>query len=88
MAYNTQCTHNNEYKKGYSINQWGISRMELAHLLGFSTFAEYKLKKRMAETSDAVYKLLNQLLEAYTPAALKEVAEVEALAREMEGNDF
>ena len=37
---------------------------------------------------DAVYKLLNQLLEAYTPAALKEVAEVEALAREMEGNDF
>ena len=42
----------------------------------------------MAETSDAVYKLLNQLLEAYTPAALKEVAEVEALAREMEGNDF
>ena len=44
--------------------------MELAHLLGFSTFAEYKLKKRMAETSDAVYKLLNQLLDAYTPAAL------------------
>lgn len=42
----------------------------------------------MAETSDAVYKLLNQLLDAYTPAALKEVAEVEALAREMEGNDF
>ena len=42
----------------------------------------------MAETSDAVYKLLNQLLDAYTPVALKEVAEVEALAREMEGNDF
>ena len=62
--------------------------MELAHLLGFSTFAEYKLKKRMAETSDAVYKLLNQLLDAYTPAALKEVAEVEALAHEMEGDDF
>ena len=88
MAYNTQCTHNNEYNNVDIIKQLVNIRMELAHLLGFSTFAEYKLKKRMAETSDAVYKLLNQLLEAYTPAALKEVAEVEALAREMEGNDF
>ena len=35
-----------------------------------------------------MHKLLNQLLDAYTPAALKEVAEVEALAREMEGDDF
>ena len=88
MAYNTQCTHNNDYNNVDIIKQLVNIRMELAHLLGFSTFAEYKLKKRMAETSDAVYKLLNQLLEAYTPAALKEVAEVEALAREMEGNDF
>ena len=88
MAYNTQCTHNNEYNNVDIIKQLVNIRMELAHLLGFSTFAEYKLKKRMAETSDAVYKLLNQLLDAYTPAALKEVAEVEALAREMEGNDF
>ena len=88
MAYNTQCTHNNDYNNVDIIKQLVNIRMELAHLLGFSTFAEYKLKKRMAKTSDAVYKLLNQLLEAYTPAALKEVAEVEALAREMEGNDF
>ena len=88
MAYNTQCTHNNEYNNVDIIKQLVNIRMELAHLLGFSTFAEYKLKKRMAETSDAVYKLLNQLLDAYTPVALKEVAEVEALAREMEGNDF
>ena len=78
MAYNTQCTHNNDYNNVDIIKQLVNIRMELAHLLGFSTFAEYKLKKRMAETSDAVYKLLNQLLEAYTPAALKEVAEVEA----------
>lgn len=46
-------------------------RMEIAQLLGYDNFAEYNLKERMAQNSDAVYKLLNQLLEAYTPAAQK-----------------
>ena len=88
MAYNTQCSHDNEYNNIEIIKQLVNIRMQLAQLLGFPTFADYKLKKRMAETSDTVYKLLNQLLDAYTPAAQKEVAEVEALARELEGDDF
>lgn len=88
MAYNTQCTHDNEYNNVTIIKQLVNIRMQLAQLLGYPTFADYKLKKRMAETSDAVYKLLNQLLEAYTPTARKEVEEVEALAHELEGEDF
>ena len=63
-------------------------RMEIAQLLGYDNFAEYNLKERMAQNSDAVYKLLNQLLEAYTPAAQKEYAEVQALARSEEGENF
>ncbi len=88
MAYNTQCTHDNEYNNVTIIKQLVNIRMQLAQLLGYPTFADYKLKNRMAETSDAVYKLLNQLLEAYTPTARKEVEEVEALAHELEGEDF
>ena len=42
----------------------------------------------MAENSDAVYKLLNQLLEAYTPTAQKEYLEVQEPAREEQGDDF
>jgi peptidyl-dipeptidase Dcp len=42
----------------------------------------------MAENSLNVYQLLNQLLEAYTPTAHKEVAEVVALAKELEDEDF
>jgi len=42
----------------------------------------------MAENSGNVYKLLDQLLDAYTPTAKQEYAEVEALARQLEGNDF
>ena len=42
----------------------------------------------MAENSGNVYKLLDQLLDAYTPTAKQEYAEVEALARQLEGSDF
>lgn len=42
----------------------------------------------MAEHSENVYKLLNNLLEAYTPTARQEVEEIRALARELEGEDF
>ena len=42
----------------------------------------------MAANSNNVYQLLNQLLEAYTPTAQKEVAEVQTLAKELEGEEF
>ena len=63
-------------------------RLERAQLLGFETAADYVLTRRMAENSDNVYNLLNQLLEAYTPTARHEVEEVQALAQEIEGEDF
>ena len=63
-------------------------RQERAQLLGFSTAADYVLTRRMAENSTNVYRLLDQLLEAYTPTAQREVAEVKALAQELEGKDF
>ncbi|WP_455673593.1 M3 family metallopeptidase [Phocaeicola sp.] len=88
MAYNTQCAHDNEFNNMDVIKQLVNIRMELVQLLGYPTYADYVLKKRMAETSDAVYNLLNQLLDAYTPTAQKEVAEVEALAHRLEGDDF
>lgn len=42
----------------------------------------------MAENSKSVYKLLNQLLEAYTPTAQQEYKEIQELAREEQGADF
>ena len=88
MAYNTQCTHDDELNNLDIVKQLVNLRMELAQLLGFEDYADYVLRKRMAENSQHVYKLLNQLLEAYTPTAHQEVAEVEALAQETEGQDF
>ena len=88
MAYNTQCTHDNEYNNMEIVKQLVNLRLERAQLLGFQTAADYVLTRRMAENSDNVYQLLNQLLEAYTPTAHQEVAEVQALAQELEGEDF
>jgi peptidyl-dipeptidase Dcp len=42
----------------------------------------------MAGTTDAVYNLLNQLLAAYKPVAMDEVAELQKFAAEKEGADF
>ena len=88
MAYNTQCTHDNEQNNLEIVKQLVNLRMQLAQLLGFKDYADYVLRKRMAEDSEHVYRLLDQLLEAYMPTAHQEVEAVEALARRMEGNDF
>lgn len=63
-------------------------RLELAKLFGHDNFAEYQLKNRMAGNPDAVYNLLNQLLEAYKPVADAEVAELQKFAAETAGADF
>ncbi len=88
IAYNTKCTHDNEFNNIEIVKKLVNTRMKIAQLLGYKDYAEYTLKKRMAENSDAVYKLLNQLLEAYTPTAQKEYLEVQELAREEQGDDF
>ena len=57
-------------------------RLELAQLRGHTTFASKVLTKRMAGSPEAVYRLLDELLEAYLPVAKEELAKVEAFARE------
>ena len=58
------------------------TRLALAKLFDKKTYAEKSLYKTMAETPENVYKLLNQLRDAYMPAAREEVKELEEYARE------
>ena len=88
LAYNTKCTHDNEYNNLEVVKEIVNTEMAIAQLLGYKSYADFTLEKRMAENSDNVYKLLNDLIEAYKPTALKEVAEVEALAKITQGADF
>ncbi len=88
MAYNTRCTHGDAQDNMDTVRQIVNRRMQLAQLLGYKTYADYALENRMAHDSQSVYRLLDQLLEAYMPTATDEVKAVQALARELEGDDF
>ena len=88
MAYNTQCTHDDGFNNIDIVRKIVNCRLQIAQLLGFPTFADYVLKNRMAENKENVFQLLNELLEAYAPAAKKEVERISELAKETEGADF
>ncbi len=88
LAYNTICTHDN-YNNNFEIVSAIVNkRRELAQLLGYSDYAEFVLEKRMAENKDNVYKLFDDLVNAYMPTAQKEVSDITKLATEENGDDF
>ena len=88
MAYNTKCTHDNSENNFEVVTRLVNLRREVAQLLGYKSYAEYVLKRRMAENIDNVYDLLHRLIQEYKAPAQKEVAEIQELARRMEGADF
>ena len=88
MARNTLCIKDNDTNNLELCKRLINLRREMAQLLGYDTFADYVMKHRMATTVENVYKLLNDLIEAYKPTAIQEREEVEALAKEEEGVGF
>lgn len=79
MAYNTLCTHDNGNSNVEIARKIVNLHREMAQLLGFKTYADYALSRRMAENTQNVYQLLDSLMEAYMPTARAEVKEVEQL---------
>ena len=88
MAKNTECIHDNSENNLVICKRLINLRRELAQLLGHKTYADYVLKHRMAGNVRSVYKLLNDLITAYKPTAVKEIEAIEKMARKMEGKDF
>lgn len=88
MAKSMVCLHDNEENNKDICRRLVNLRMEMAQLLGSKTYAEHKLKHRMAGNTRNVYKLLDQLTEAYKPTAIKEVEAIEKYAKRIEGKDF
>ena len=87
-AYNTQCIHGDAADNTENVRKIVSLRLELAQLLGYKTYAEYALKRRMAEKPANVYSLLQQLLASYKHPAEAEVNEVLQFAKQSEGEDF
>lgn len=88
MAYNTLCTHDNETNNEEICKRLINLRRERAQLLGYDTFADMVLERRMAANIDNVYGLLNNLIDAYKPTAIKEREELIEMAKRENGEDF
>ena len=80
MARNTVCTHDNTENNIEICKRIVNLRREIAQLLGYKTYADYVLKRRMASNTRGVYRLLNNLVDAYKPTAVKERDELRKLA--------
>ena len=76
MAYNTKGIHDNENNNIEICKRLINLRREIAQLLGYKTYADYVLSRRMAKNVRSVYRLLNQLVDAYKPTAIKEMEEL------------
>ena len=80
MARNTVCTHDNAENNLEICKRLVNLRREIAQLLGYKTYADYVLKRRMASNTRGVYRLLNDLIDAYKPTAVKEREELKRFA--------
>lgn len=86
MAYNTKAL-GGEFDNQENIKKIVTLRLKIAQLMGYKDYAAYALHKRMAENEKNVYSLLDELLKAYKPTAMKEIAEVQDFAK-TKGADF
>ena len=82
--YNRQCT-SGEYCNLDVLRDIANTRLEIARLMGYETFADYKLQHTMAQTPDNVYDMLNRLRDAYLPVERDEMERLSRFASELEG---
>lgn len=77
-----------EYDNKEVVRQIANKRLELAKLLGYSDYAAYELKDKMARNEESVYQLLNELLVAYKPLAMNEYEAVSGFSLGKENKNF
>lgn len=81
LAYGSKSFKGNEFDNQENVKRIAALRLEMAHLLGYTNYADYALERRMATNPAGVYKLMDDLYEASFNKANKEKAEVQDYAR-------
>ena len=82
MAYNSRCI-GGEFDNTQNIIDIANTRLELAQLFGKPDFAVKSLHRTCAETEETVMNFLDQLRDAYMPAAKAEVQELQEYANSL-----
>lgn len=86
-AYLTRAT-SGEFDNRPVLRDIVNTRRQISVLLGEQSYAQFALRRRMAEKPEAVYHLLDKLSEAYLPVAKSEVSAVQGFAIGMEGKNI
>jgi len=78
----------NEYDNVEIVRSIVNTRLALANLLGYKTYADYVMQYTMAKTPANVFKLEDKLLKAYRPTASQEMSALQGFARGYEKKDL
>lgn len=85
-AYNAQCS-GGEFSNMEIIRDIASTRLAIAKLLGYNTFAHFQLKNKMAGTPGRVFQMLNQLKDAYSGPQKRDMEQLTRYASRLEGRD-
>lgn len=91
QAYTTRASENGPNAGTWDnteiINETLQLKHEIARMLGFATYSERSLAKKMAQTTDQVMGFLNELVEKARPQGLQEFDTLQSFAKENYGMD-
>ena len=85
IAAGKKAFQNNEFDNQKITLKIAKLRFERANLLGYRTHSDFVLEERMAQNPDKVKSFLNDLLSKAKPAAKREMAQLSAFAKELDG---
>lgn len=83
-----RCMKGDEFDTQAIVKRLAQLRAEKATLLGFNSFAAWKLQDQLAATPENVTNFLSNLAKLAMPRALADETELENFARQTEGADF
>ncbi|WP_026998893.1 M3 family metallopeptidase [Eisenibacter elegans] len=84
-AFGAKGFQGNEFDNQEIVRQISALRHERAQLLGYASHAHFVLEERMAKDPQTVQAFLEELLEAATPAAKREIEELGTYAKQLDG---
>ncbi len=82
--YNAQCT-SGEFSNVQVLKDIANTRLAIAQLLGYKSFADFNLDDMMAQNTKNVYDMLHQLRQAYLPVQQADLKRLQQFASEIEG---
>ncbi|MFH1195645.1 MAG: M3 family metallopeptidase [bacterium] len=85
-AYMNRGNNNDEFDNKEIFSKIISLRVQKANLLGYKTYADFVLEKKMAKTADAVYNFLNDIWKPTLEKSKSEVADMQKIIDKENGN--